>query len=88
MLVIVALLAGNKVGGFIGMIAAVPMAALIKVWFERFIEMKRKERCGRGQLDKDDTVDYFSFFTFHFIRILVTRSPTRTTYMPEDSGRT
>ncbi len=54
MLVIVALLAGNKVGGFIGMIAAVPMAALIKVWFERFIEMKRKERCGCGQLDKDD----------------------------------
>lgn len=56
MLVIVALLAGNKVGGFIGMIAAVPMAALIKVWFERFIEMKRKERCGRGQLDKDDRI--------------------------------
>ena len=54
MLVIVALLAGNKVGGFIGMIAAVPVAALVKVWFERFIEMKRKERCGCGQLDKDD----------------------------------
>ena len=41
------------------------------------------------------TVDYFSLFTFHsslftfhFIRILVTRSPTRTTYTPEDSGRT
>ena len=30
----------------------------------------------------------FSLFTFHFIRILVMRSPTRTTYMPEDSGRT
>lgn len=56
MLVIVALLAGNKVGGFIGMIAAVPVAALVKVWFERFVEMKRKERCGRGQLDKDDRI--------------------------------
>lgn len=56
MLVIVALLAGNKVGGFIGMIAAVPVAALVKVWFERFVETKRKERCGRGQLDKDDRI--------------------------------
>lgn len=56
MLVIVALLAGNKVGGFIGMIAAVPVAALVKVWFERFVETKRKERCGCGQLDKDDRI--------------------------------
>lgn len=56
MLVIVALLAGNKVGGFIGMIAAVPVAALVKVWFERFVETKRKERCGCGRLDKDDRI--------------------------------
>lgn len=44
MLVIVALLAGNKVGGFVGMIAAVPVAALMKLWFERFVEAKKNEK--------------------------------------------
>ena len=40
-LVIVALLAGGKVGGVVGMLVAVPVAALIKLQFEKYVE-KRK----------------------------------------------
>ena len=40
-LVIVALLAGGKVGGVVGMLVAVPVAALLKLRFERYVE-KRK----------------------------------------------
>ena len=42
-LVILALLAGGKVGGVVGMLVAVPVAALIKLQFERYIE-RRKAR--------------------------------------------
>lgn len=52
MLVIVALLAGNKVGGFVGMIAAVPVAALIKIWFERFVEMKKNKKFLEDEPDE------------------------------------
>ena len=41
-LVIVALLAGGKIGGVVGMLVAVPVAALIKLQFERYVE-KRKQ---------------------------------------------
>ena len=42
-LVIIALLAGGKVGGVVGMLIAVPVAALLKLQFERYIE-KRKAK--------------------------------------------
>ena len=41
-LVIVALLAGGKVGGVVGMLVAVPVAALLKLQFEKYVE-KRKQ---------------------------------------------
>ena len=40
-LVIVALLAGGKVGGVVGMLVAVPIAALVKLQFEKKVEKKR-----------------------------------------------
>lgn len=40
-LVIVALLAGGRVGGVVGMLVAVPVAALLKLQFEKYLE-KRK----------------------------------------------
>jgi len=43
-LVIVALLAGGRVGGIVGMLVAVPVAALIKLQFERYIEKRRASR--------------------------------------------
>ncbi|WP_455526031.1 AI-2E family transporter, partial [Peptostreptococcus stomatis] len=44
MLVLVAIIAGEKVGGFAGMIVAVPFAALLKIWFERLVERRAKSR--------------------------------------------
>ena len=44
MLVLVAIIAGEKVGGFAGMIVAVPFAALLKIWFERLVELRAKAR--------------------------------------------
>ena len=40
-LVILALLAGGKVGGVVGMLIAVPVAALLKLQFERYVEKRR-----------------------------------------------
>lgn len=37
MLVLVALIAGSRIGGVAGMLVAVPTAALLKIWFERYI---------------------------------------------------
>jgi predicted PurR-regulated permease PerM len=37
MLVIIALLLGSKIGGLAGMILAVPVAALLKLWLDRWI---------------------------------------------------
>ena len=39
-LVIVALLAGGEIGGIVGMLVAVPVAALIKMQFERYVKKK------------------------------------------------
>ena len=44
-LVIVALLAGGKVGGVVGMLVAVPVAALMKLQFDKYVE-KRREKQG------------------------------------------
>jgi len=49
MLVIVALLLGSAVGGLGGMLLAVPVAALLKIWFDRFIETTVRRRTGGGE---------------------------------------
>ena len=61
MLVILALIAGNKVGGFVGMIGAVPVAALIKLWFERAVEYRKNEKIAtekNKETDKSATEKY------------------------------
>jgi predicted PurR-regulated permease PerM len=45
-LVIVSLLIGSAVGGFGGMILAVPLAALLKTWFDRGIASLSEKRLG------------------------------------------
>ncbi len=58
MLVIIAIIFGNKIGGFMGMVLAVPVAALIKIWFERLVEMVRlrRERKKMASMLPDGTV--------------------------------
>lgn len=53
MLVIIALIIGNAVGGLLGMLVSVPTAALIKLWFDRLINYleKRRERKLRAESD-------------------------------------
>ncbi len=43
LLVVVALIGGGAAGGFIGMIIAVPAAALIKIQFDKYLGRKEKE---------------------------------------------
>jgi predicted PurR-regulated permease PerM len=52
MLVIVALIIGGAVGGFLGMLLAVPVAALAKIWFDRGVEKlsERRDRIESGDL--------------------------------------
>ena len=57
MLVLVAIIAGEKVGGFAGMIVAVPFAALLKIWFERLVELKAKARASEDVSVVDESVD-------------------------------
>ena len=45
-LVIAALLAGGAIGGFVGMLVAVPVAALLKLQFDRYLEKKEKTAAG------------------------------------------
>ena len=42
LLVIVALIAGGAVGGIVGMLIAIPVMALVKLRFDRFLERKEK----------------------------------------------
>ena len=42
MIVIISLTVGASVGGLVGMIVAVPSGALVKVWFERLINIREK----------------------------------------------
>lgn len=44
MLVLIAIIFGNKIGGLLGMVLAVPVAALVKIWFERLLSVARKEK--------------------------------------------
>ena len=51
-LVIVCLIIGGAVGGFFGMIVAVPMGALAKIYFEKGVEfrLRRKETKSSGKM--------------------------------------
>ena len=44
MLVILALIIGSKIGGLGGMLLSVPCAALVKVWFERYIDFMESRK--------------------------------------------
>ena len=44
MLVLIGVIAGNKAGGFLGMLVAVPITALLNLWFERGIRMIREKK--------------------------------------------
>lgn len=43
-LVIVSLIIGSMVGGFIGMLVSVPVGALCKIWFERLVEYRTRSK--------------------------------------------
>ncbi len=51
LLVIAALIAGSAVGGFVGMVVAVPIAALIKIQFDRWLE---EHESGGAPQEKQD----------------------------------
>ena len=57
LLVLVAIIAGEKVGGFAGMIVAVPFAALLKIWFERLVERRAKARACEDTIAVAGSVD-------------------------------
>ena len=56
-LVIVALLAGGKIGGVVGMLVAVPVAALLKLQFEKFVEIRKNSKARNHPDDQDKTPD-------------------------------
>ena len=47
-LVIVALLAGGRVGGVVGMLVAVPVVALLKLQFDKYIEKRRRTKAAKN----------------------------------------
>lgn len=53
-LVIVALLAGGRVGGIVGMLVAVPVAALIKLQFDKSVEKRLKENAAAAARHKKE----------------------------------
>ena len=44
LLVVAALIGGGAVGGFVGMLVAVPVAALLKLYFDRFLNEKESKQ--------------------------------------------
>ena len=56
-LVIVALLAGGKIGGVVGMLVAVPVAALLKLQFEKFVEIRKNSKARNQPNAQDETPD-------------------------------
>ena len=56
-LVIVALLAGGKIGGVVGMLVAVPVAALLKLQFEKFVEIRKNSKARNHPDAQDKTPD-------------------------------
>lgn len=59
MLVIVALIIGGAVGGFLGMLLAVPVAALAKIWFDRGVERlsERRARIESAENAENSRID-------------------------------
>ena len=53
-LVIVALLAGGRIGGVTGMLVAVPVAALLKLQFDKYIEKKKMAKARKTSGLQDD----------------------------------
>ena len=47
MIVIISLTVGASIGGLVGMIVAVPTAALVQVWFERLINIAEKRNVNK-----------------------------------------
>ena len=54
LLVVAALIGGGAVGGFVGMLVAVPTAALLKIQFDRYLENKEK-KLARQEHDKTES---------------------------------
>lgn len=52
MIVIISLTVGASIGGLVGMIVAVPTGALVKVWFERLINIAEKKNVNRENKGK------------------------------------
>ena len=52
MIVIISLTVGASIGGLVGMIVAVPTGALVKVWFERLINIAEKRNVNKENKDK------------------------------------
>ena len=53
-LVIVALLAGGRVGGIVGMLVAVPVAALLKLQFDKAVEKRLKANAEDAKKQKKE----------------------------------
>ena len=53
LLVVAALIGGGAVGGFVGMLIAVPTAALIKIQFDRYLD-SRERKLARQELARAD----------------------------------
>ena len=51
MLVLLGVIAGNKAGGFLGMLVAVPITALLKIWFERGVQLIRERKSEPDMAD-------------------------------------
>ena len=53
-LVVVALLAGGNIGGLVGMLVAVPCAALLKLQFDKYIARKKEKVAKEEKKKKKD----------------------------------
>lgn len=47
-LVVLALIAGGQIGGIVGMLLAVPVAALLKLQFDKLVKNKRKQKYSKN----------------------------------------
>ena len=47
LLVVISLIVGGQVGGLLGMLLAVPCGALVKIWFERAIDLAEKRKLAK-----------------------------------------
>lgn len=52
LLVFAAMIAGSAVGGLLGMLVAVPLAALIKIEFDKYIDKKEAEKKKKNQISQ------------------------------------